>query len=176
MRGVVLGLRDGFDDVAVEPFMPGGAVVALDASALLRLSGLYVLDGYAPSRSPNHPPGTDVFRAIVPAHRLRQDRDDLRRSVSACLPSKSARSSCRENSTYAAHHFRGERASRSARRPSASRLCVRTALWAGSFAASKTVAAAVFAISDLWHPVQITSVGIAFDFGRSSAGRLPETR
>ena len=38
---------------------------------------------------------------------LPQDRDDLRFSVSACLHSKSPRSSCRENSTYAAPYFRG---------------------------------------------------------------------
>lgn len=36
-----------------------------------------------------------------------QDRDDLRFSVSACLHSKSPRSSCRENSTYPAPYFRG---------------------------------------------------------------------
>jgi hypothetical protein len=36
-----------------------------------------------------------------------QDRDDLRFSVSACLHSESPRSSCRENSTYAAPYFRG---------------------------------------------------------------------
>jgi len=38
---------------------------------------------------------------------LPQDRDDLRLSVSACLHSKSPRSSCRENSTFAAPYFRG---------------------------------------------------------------------
>ena len=39
---------------------------------------------------------------------LTQDRDDLRLSVSACLHLKSPRSSCRENSTYAAPYFRGD--------------------------------------------------------------------
>ena len=38
---------------------------------------------------------------------LTQDREELRLSVSACLHSKSPRSSCRENSTYAAPCFRG---------------------------------------------------------------------
>ena len=38
---------------------------------------------------------------------LPQDRDDLRISVSAGLHSKSPRSSCRENSTYAAPYFQG---------------------------------------------------------------------
>ena len=39
---------------------------------------------------------------------LPQDRDDLDLSVSACLHSESPRSSCRENSTYAALYFRGD--------------------------------------------------------------------
>jgi hypothetical protein len=38
---------------------------------------------------------------------LTQDRDNLSLCVSACLHSKSPRSSCRENSTYAAPYFRG---------------------------------------------------------------------
>ena len=41
------------------------------------------------------------------AFALTQDRKDLRLSVSACLHSKSPRSSCRENSTSAAPYFRG---------------------------------------------------------------------
>ena len=41
------------------------------------------------------------------AFSLPQDRDDLRLSVSACLHSNSPRSSCRENSTFAAPYFRG---------------------------------------------------------------------
>ena len=45
MRGVILCLLDGFDDVLVEPFVPDGAVVALDVSVLLGLAGLDVLDG-----------------------------------------------------------------------------------------------------------------------------------
>ena len=39
---------------------------------------------------------------------LTQDRKDLRLSLSACLHSESPRSSCRENSTFAAPHFRGD--------------------------------------------------------------------
>src|SRR6056297_4341407 len=42
-----------------------------------------------------------------PTFGLTQDLDDLRLSVSACLHSESPRSSCRENSTYAAPYFRG---------------------------------------------------------------------
>jgi len=38
---------------------------------------------------------------------LTPDRKDLSLSVSVCLHSKSSRSICRENSTYAAPHFRG---------------------------------------------------------------------
>jgi hypothetical protein len=53
LRGVILGLLDAFDDVLVEPFMPDGAVVALDVGVLLRLSGLDVLDGDAPFFSPD---------------------------------------------------------------------------------------------------------------------------
>ena len=56
---------DGFDDVLVEPFMPDGAVVALDVGVLLRLAGLDVLDGDAPARSPDQQLATDVIRAVV---------------------------------------------------------------------------------------------------------------
>ena len=42
-----------------------------------------------------------------PAFSLPQDRKDLRLRVSACLHSESPHASCRENSTYAASHFRG---------------------------------------------------------------------
>jgi RHS repeat-associated protein len=41
------------------------------------------------------------------SRRLAQDRKDLRLSLSACLHSKSPRSSCLENSTFAASCFRG---------------------------------------------------------------------
>ena len=44
MRGVVLGLLGGFDDVLVEPFMLDRAVVTPDAGVLL---GLDVLNGDA---------------------------------------------------------------------------------------------------------------------------------
>jgi hypothetical protein len=40
LRGEVLSLPDGFDDVLIEPFMQDGAVVALDVGVLLRQSGL----------------------------------------------------------------------------------------------------------------------------------------
>jgi len=42
-----------------------------------------------------------------PSFGLTQDRKDLRLSLSACLHSKNPRSSCRENSTYAASYFQG---------------------------------------------------------------------
>ena len=41
------------------------------------------------------------------AFSLAQDRKDLRLCVSACLHSKSPRSYCRENSTYAPPYFQG---------------------------------------------------------------------
>ena len=58
---MILGLLDGFDDVLVEPFMPDGAVVALDLGVLLELAGLDVLDGNPLTRSPFHQFATDVF-------------------------------------------------------------------------------------------------------------------
>ena len=36
LRGEFLGLVDAFDDVLIEPFMPDGAVIALDIGILLR--------------------------------------------------------------------------------------------------------------------------------------------
>ncbi len=65
LGGVVLGFLDGFDDVLVEPFMPDGAVVALDGGVVLRLAGLDVLNGDAPFLGPYHKLATDVFRAVV---------------------------------------------------------------------------------------------------------------
>lgn len=43
LRGVVLGLFDGFDDVSVRPSMPDDADVARDTGVLVWLSGLDVL-------------------------------------------------------------------------------------------------------------------------------------
>ena len=62
---MVLGLLDGFDDGLVEPFMPDGAVVALDVGVLLGLTGLDVLDGNTVFRGPDQQLATDVFRAVV---------------------------------------------------------------------------------------------------------------
>ena len=61
LRGLVLGLLDGFDDVLVEPFVPDGAIVALDVGVLLGLTGLHVLDGAAPFLGPFHEFAADVF-------------------------------------------------------------------------------------------------------------------
>jgi hypothetical protein len=65
LRGVSCSLLDGFDDVLVEPFMPHGAVVALDVGVLLRLAWLDVLDGNPMFLGPFHQLFTDVFRAVV---------------------------------------------------------------------------------------------------------------
>ena len=65
LRGEVLSLLDAFDDVLVEPFMPYGAIVALDSGVLLRLAGLDVLDGNPMFLSPFHQLFTDVFRAVA---------------------------------------------------------------------------------------------------------------
>ena len=65
MRGEVLGLLDGFDDVLVQPFVPDGAVVALDVGVLLWLSGLDALDGNPLFVGPDQQLATDVFRAVV---------------------------------------------------------------------------------------------------------------
>ena len=62
---MILCLLDAFDDVLVEPFMSDGAVVSLDASVLLGLAGLDVLDGDAPLFGPDQQLATDVFRAVV---------------------------------------------------------------------------------------------------------------
>jgi hypothetical protein len=43
----VLSLFDAVDDVLVEPFLPDGAVIALDVGILLRLTGLDVCQGDA---------------------------------------------------------------------------------------------------------------------------------
>jgi hypothetical protein len=53
LRGEVLCLLDGFDDVLVEPFMPDGAVVALDTGVLLWLAGLDELNGDAAFLGPD---------------------------------------------------------------------------------------------------------------------------
>ena len=52
LRGVILCLLDAFDDVLVEPFMPDGAVVALDLGVLLGLARLDVLNSDAPFLGP----------------------------------------------------------------------------------------------------------------------------
>ena len=62
---MILGLIDGFDDVLVQPFMPDGAVVALDIGVLLGLSGLDVLYDDATFLGPDQQLATDVFGAIV---------------------------------------------------------------------------------------------------------------
>ena len=56
---------DPFDNVLVEPFVPNGAVVALDTGVLLGLSGLDMLDGNPMFLGPFRQLSTDVFRAIV---------------------------------------------------------------------------------------------------------------
>lgn len=44
LRGVILGLFDGFDDAMVEPYMSDGAVVALDVVVRLWPPGLGKLE------------------------------------------------------------------------------------------------------------------------------------
>jgi hypothetical protein len=58
LRGVILRLLDAFDDLLVQPFVPNGAVVALDTGVLLGLAGL---DGNPMFLSPFHQRFTDVF-------------------------------------------------------------------------------------------------------------------
>ena len=65
-----MSLLDAFDDVLVEPFVPDGAVEALDIGVLLGLAGLDMLDGYSVFPGPYQQLATDVFRAVV-------DPDDL---------------------------------------------------------------------------------------------------
>jgi len=65
----MLGLLDAFDDILVEPFVPDGAVVALDVGVLLGLTGLDVLDGYSQFLGPDQQLSTDVFRAVVDPYR-----------------------------------------------------------------------------------------------------------
>ena len=65
---MVLCLLDGFDDVLVEPFMPDGAVVALDIGVLLWLAGLDVLERDAAFLGPDQQLAADVFRAIVDSY------------------------------------------------------------------------------------------------------------
>jgi hypothetical protein len=65
LRGEVLGLLYGFDDILIQPFMPDRAVVTLDVGILLGLSGLDVLDGDAPPLGPGQQLATEVYRAIV---------------------------------------------------------------------------------------------------------------
>ena len=62
---MVLGLLDAFDDVLVGPFMPDGAVVALDSCVLLWLTRLDMLDRNPMFLRPFHQLFTNVFRAIV---------------------------------------------------------------------------------------------------------------
>jgi hypothetical protein len=56
---------DGFDDVLIEPFVPDGAVVALDIGVLLRLAGLDMPNADASPRCPFQQFAADVFRAVV---------------------------------------------------------------------------------------------------------------
>jgi len=54
-----------FNDVLVQPFMPDRAIIALDISVLLRLSGLDVLDGNALFISSFQQLTTDILRPII---------------------------------------------------------------------------------------------------------------
>ncbi len=62
---MILSLLNTFDDVLVEPFVPDGAVVALDICVLLGLTRLDMLDGDAPFLGPDQQLATDVFRAVI---------------------------------------------------------------------------------------------------------------
>lgn len=66
LRGVLLSLLDGFDDVLAEPCVPDGVNAALDVSVLRELVGLDVLDGYARFIGPYQQLATDVLPAVVP--------------------------------------------------------------------------------------------------------------
>jgi hypothetical protein len=62
---LILSLLDTFDDILVQPFVPNGAVVALDIGVLLGLSGLDVLNSDALFLGPFSQFFTDVFGAIA---------------------------------------------------------------------------------------------------------------
>jgi hypothetical protein len=74
LRGLILDLLYAFDDVLFQPFVPNGAVVALDISILLglsRLAVLAVLDGDLVLLGPLSQRFADVFGAIVDPDRAR---------------------------------------------------------------------------------------------------------
>ena len=58
-------LLDGLKDILAQPFTANCAIVALDIGVLLRLTGLYVLNGDATFLGPDQLLATDVFRAVV---------------------------------------------------------------------------------------------------------------
>lgn len=62
---MILGLLNAFDDVLIQPFMPDGAVAALDVGVLLRLTGLDVLDANSLFLSPFQQLSTDILGAII---------------------------------------------------------------------------------------------------------------
>jgi len=61
----MLGLLDAVDDVLVQPFVPDGAVVALNVSVLLRLTRLDMGQDDALFLSPLQQRMTDLFGAVV---------------------------------------------------------------------------------------------------------------
>jgi hypothetical protein len=65
LHGVVLSLLNAFEDVLVTPFVPDGAVVALDVGVLLGMPRLDMQDGNSLLFSPFHQLFANVFRAVV---------------------------------------------------------------------------------------------------------------
>jgi len=65
VNGTFTERLDVFNDVLVQPFMPDRAIITLDASVLLRFSGLDVLDGNALFISLFQQLTTDILRPII---------------------------------------------------------------------------------------------------------------
>jgi hypothetical protein len=60
-----LGLLDGVKDVLIKPFLPDGAIVALDIGVRPRLSRLDMPDRNPSRLSPLQQLAADVFGAVV---------------------------------------------------------------------------------------------------------------
>lgn len=65
LRGEALDLLYVFDDVLIQSFIPDRAVIALDVSVLLGLSGLDILDRNPMFFCPFQQFSTIIFRAII---------------------------------------------------------------------------------------------------------------
>jgi hypothetical protein len=72
LHGETLGLFEGIKDVLIKPFVPDGAIAALDIGILPGLSRLDMPDRNPPRLSPFQQLAADVFRAVVDTNGARE--------------------------------------------------------------------------------------------------------